>query len=70
MKIEGIGIRDIPWDKPVFAILKPAVVPLKKTGPSKAKSLVLFAFLAGSCAAAWVLFAKNKWQQFKDKLAK
>ena len=68
-QLEAARIK-VQQDKPVFAILKPAVVPLKKTGPSKAKSLVLFAFLAGSCAAAWVLFAKNKWQQFKDKLAK
>ena len=32
--------------KPVFAILEPAVIPNQKAGPSKAKMLVIFTFLA------------------------
>jgi hypothetical protein len=66
-QLEGARVKVQP-DKPVFAILKPAVVPLKKAGPSKAKLLIGFAFIAGCCAAAWVLFGKDFWKQFKDNL--
>ena len=66
-QLEGARIK-VQQDKPVFAILKPAVVPMKKSAPSKAKLLVGFAFLAGCCAAAWVLFGKYFWKQFKDNL--
>ena len=66
-QLEGARIK-VQQDKPVFALLKPATVPLKKAGPSKAKLLVGFAFLAGCCAAAWVLFGKDFWKQFKDNL--
>lgn len=66
-QLEGARIK-VQQDKPVFAVLKPASVPLKKAGPSKAKLLVGFAFLAGCCAAAWVLFGKDFWKQFKDNL--
>ena len=66
-QLEGARIK-VQQDKPVFAVLKPATVPLKKAGPSKAKLLVGFAFLAGCCAAAWVLFGKDFWKQFKDNL--
>ena len=66
-QLEGARIK-VQQDKPVFAVLKPATVPLKKAGPSKAKLLVGFAFLAGCCAAACVLFGKDFWKQFKDNL--
>ena len=66
-QLEGARVK-VQQDKPVFAVLKPATVPLKKAGPSKAKLLVGFAFLAGCCAAAWVLFGKDFWKQFKDNL--
>lgn len=42
--------------KPVFVVLEPAAIPIYKSAPSKAKLLLLFAFLAGGGAAAWVLF--------------
>jgi hypothetical protein len=66
-QLEGARIK-AQQDKPVFAVVKPASVPLKKTGPSKAKFLVGFAFLAGCCAAAWVLFGKDLLEKFKEKL--
>lgn len=66
-QLEGARIK-VQQDKPVFAVLKPAAVPLKKSGPSKAKLLIGFAFLAGCCAAAWVLFGKDFWKRFKDSL--
>lgn len=52
--------------KPVFVILEPVAVPNLKSGPSKAKLLILFTFLAGCCAAAWVLFKDDILQIFKE----
>lgn len=66
-QLEGARIK-VQQDKPVFAILKPAAVPLKKAAPSKPKLLIGFAFFAGCCAAAWVLFGKDLWKKFKDNL--
>lgn len=56
--------------KPVFTVIKPVEVPYKKSAPSKAKMLVIFTFLAGCIAAAWVLFGEAYWQQLKDNLSK
>ena len=50
-QLEGARIK-VQQSKPVFAVLEPVTVPLKKAGPSKAKMLVLFTFLAGFCAVA------------------
>lgn len=66
-QLEGARIKT-QQDKPVFAVLKPVSVPLKKAAPSKAKLLVAFAFLAGCCAAAWVLFGKDYWKKLKETL--
>lgn len=66
-QLEGARIK-AQQAKPVFAIVKPVSVPLKKTGPSKANFLLGFAFLAGCCAAAWVLLGKDLWGKFKEKL--
>ena len=54
--------------KPVFAVVNPPVVPIKKTAPSKAKMLVIFTFLAGCIAAAWVLFGEEYWAKLKESL--
>ena len=54
--------------KPVFVIIENVKVPIKKTAPSKAKMLVIFTFLAGCCAAAWVLFGEEYWKKLKDNL--
>lgn len=54
--------------KPVFVTLNPVIVPLYRTAPSKAKLLVIFAFLAGCCAAAWVLFGEDYWKKLKENL--
>ena len=66
-QLEGARIKT-QQDKPVFAILDPVCVPLKKAAPSKAKLLVVFTFLAGCCAAAWVLFGEDYWKKFKENL--
>lgn len=52
--------------KPVFVILEPAVIPNLKAGPSKAKMLVVFTFLAACGAAAWVLFGTDALAKIKE----
>lgn len=54
--------------KPVFTIINPVTVPIKKAAPSKAKMLVIFTFLAGCCAAAWVLFGDEYWKKLKENI--
>ena len=66
-QLEGARIQE-QQAKPVFAILDPVTVPIKKTAPSKAKMLVIFTFLAGCCAAAWVLFGEDYWKKLKESL--
>ena len=66
-QLEGARIQE-QQAKPVFAIIDPVTVPIKKTAPSKAKMLVIFTFLAGCCAAAWVLFGEEYWKKLKENL--
>jgi len=66
-QLEGARIK-VQQAKPVFAILDPVTVPLKKAAPSKAKMLVIFTFLAGCCAAAWVLFGEEFCKKLKENL--
>lgn len=55
--------------KPVFTVVKPVEIPYKKTAPSKAKMLVVFTFLAGCLAAAWVLYGEDYWKKLRDNLS-
>ena len=66
-QLEGARIK-VQQAKPVFAILDPVTVPLRKSAPSKPKMLVIFTFLAGCCAAAWVLFGEDYWKKLKENL--
>jgi LPS O-antigen subunit length determinant protein (WzzB/FepE family) len=61
--LEGTRIQ-AEQAKPVFAIIDPVTVPIKKSAPSKSKLLIIFTFLAGCCSAAWVLFG----EEFLDML--
>ena len=54
--------------KPVFAVIDPVVVPIRKSAPSKAKLLFIFTFLAGCIAAAWVLFGEDYWKKIKENI--
>ena len=65
--LEGARIQ-AEQAKPVFAIIDPVTVPIKKTAPSKAKMLVIFTFLAGCCAAGWVLFGDEYCNKLKANL--
>ena len=66
-QLEGARIQ-AEQAKPVFVIIDPITVPLRKTAPSKAKLLVIFTFLAGCCAAGWVLFGDEYWKKLKENL--
>ena len=66
-QLEGSRIEE-QQAKPVFTIIDPVAVPIKNVAPSKAKMLLVFVFLAGCCAAAWVLFGEEYWQRIKSSL--
>lgn len=65
--LEGARIQ-AEQAKPVFVVIDPVSVPIKKNAPSKAKMLVIFTFLAGCIAAAWVLFGDEYWKKLKENL--
>lgn len=66
-QLEGARIQ-AEQDKPVFVVVQPPVVPIRKTAPSKAKMLVIWAFLATCCSGAWVLFGEDWWKKLKENL--
>lgn len=57
-------------EKPVFAVVEPAVVPLYPSGTSKKTIVIGFVFLAVVFTGAWQLLGKPYWQQFKEALRK
>lgn len=54
--------------KPVFTVIEPVVVPLKKSAPSRAKLLVMYTFLAFCISSFWVLLGKNYWDIIRHKI--
>lgn len=66
-QLEGARIQ-AEQAKPVFVIIDPVTIPIKKAAPSKAKVLIIFTFLAGCAAAGWVLFGKEYWNKLKENL--
>ena len=55
----------IQEDKPVFAVVEPASVPLKPSAPRKVIILIGFVFLAVAGSGAWILFGKELWEDVK-----
>ena len=55
----------IQEEKPVFAVVEPATVPLQPSGTSRKVILVGIIFLAVCCTAAWKLLGQEYWQQLK-----
>ena len=55
-------------EKPAFAVLEPASVPLYPSGTNKKIILVGIVFLAVAAASAWVLFGKDLWVSLKEGL--
>lgn len=64
-QLEGARIKE-QQAKPVFVIVEPVTIPLRKAAPSKAKILIAFVFLAGFFAAFWVLWGKEYYRKFKE----
>lgn len=57
-------------EKPVFAVVEPAVVPLNPSGTSRKIIVIGFVFLAVALTGAWQLLGKTYWQQLKEALRK
>lgn len=57
-------------EKPVFAVVEPAVVPLQPSGTSRKVIVVGFVFLAVALTGAWMLLGKKYWLQLKEGLQK
>lgn len=57
-------------EKPVFAVVEPAVVPLQPSGTSRKVIVVGFVFLAVALTGAWMLLGKKYWLQLKEGLKK
>ena len=57
-------------EKPVFAVVEPAVVPLQPSGTSKKVIVIEFIFLALASTGAWQLLGKAYWLQLKEALRK
>ena len=55
-------------EKPAFAILEPASVPLSPTGTNKKIIILGLVFLAVAATSAWVLFGKDLWLSLKEGL--
>ena len=55
-------------EKPAFAILEPASVPLYPTGTSRKMILIGTVFLFVAAAAAWILFGVDLWNKVKEGL--
>lgn len=64
-QLEGSRIQ-AEQAKPVFAIINPVTIPIKKSAPSKARLLIIFTFLAGCSAAAWVLLKEDLAEALKN----
>lgn len=58
----------IQEDKPVFAVVEPATVPLVPSAPRKVLILIGFMFLAFVGSSAWILFGKELWEDLKNSL--
>ena len=56
-------------EKPVFAVVEPAVVPRDPSGTSRKVIVLGWIFLAVAGVAAWELLGKDYWQKFRSALS-
>lgn len=56
-------------EKPVFAVVEPAVVPRDPSGTSRKVIVLGLVFLAVAGVAAWELLGKDYWQKFRSALS-
>lgn len=57
----------IQEEKPVFAVVEPATVPLEPSGTSRKIILVGITFLSVCCSGVWELLSKEYWKKFKKE---
>lgn len=57
-------------EKPVFAVVEPAVVPISPSGMGLKKYALLFIFLAVISTISWVLIGRIFWNSLKDEMKK
>lgn len=51
--------------KPAFAVVEPASVPLRHSGPSGVKTLFVIVFMALAFTVGWKLFIKDKYDELR-----
>jgi uncharacterized protein involved in exopolysaccharide biosynthesis len=56
-------------EKPVFAVVEPAVVPLEPSGTSRKVYVLAFIFLSVCIVIFWNLFGKDFLNKFKEVCA-
>ena len=56
-------------EKPVFAVVEPAVVPLEPSGTSRKVYVLVFVFLSVCIVISWNLFGKDLLNKFKEVYA-
>lgn len=61
-----IARAKVQEEKPVFAVVEPAVVPLTPSGTSKKIYVLVFVFLSVCIVIFWKLFGKNVLNKFKE----
>ena len=63
-----MGRAKVQEEKPMFAVVEPASVPLTPSGTSRKMILLSIVFLAVAAASAWVLFGQTLWANLKEGL--
>ncbi|WP_459187580.1 chain-length determining protein [Parabacteroides sp. APC149_11_2_Y6] len=63
-----IAKAKIQEEKPVFAIVEPAVVPIYSSSIGLKTYILSFMFLAIFCTASWILIIENIWSSLKNKM--
>ena len=52
-------------EKPVFAVVEPAVVPQQPSGTSRKMYVIIFVFLSVATVIVWKLFGEEFWDKLK-----
>ena len=52
-------------EKPVFAVVEPAVVPRQPSGTDRKTYVIVFVFLSVASVIGWILFAEEFWDKLK-----
>jgi len=58
----------IQEEKPVFAVVEPATIPLEPSGSSRKVIVVGIMFLTVCCTGAWKLIGQDCWKKLKSKI--